>query len=274
MFENAQKCVDIDECARHIHDCSHTCVNTPGAFYCDCPGGLVLTEDFRTCTEDVSKMELRDAPEEQVFYVDRDHCPDGYASVNDKCEDVDECKSLLESCTTDQRCLNTNGGYVCLPAACPENFIEKDDGRTCLELCRNATDITIKSSSSSSCANGAQVANTITHTVIVLDNYEESSEMPIHKLVGYDNNGRALPHTHFHLQFDPTNNHLFHLKQWKQGMAFVFANELLEDRIYKLVVYGRTVDGRVGGDEQQRQQLLYLHKFIIYLYRRRAEKIL
>lgn len=265
MFEDAQRCVDIDECARRIHDCSHACVNSPGSFYCECPSGLLLADDFQTCVEDTNKMELRNAPEDQVYFVDLmtvghdAHCPDGYTSTsNGRCEDVDECASLEEHCTADQQCLNTHGAYVCLPSACPEDFIEKDDG-SCLERC-NAT-------AQSTCANGGSIANTVTYALIDVDSSRFSSDTPIHKLVGYDENGRALPETSFHLQYNPANNHIFHLEQRKRGMALVFAHELQEERIYKLVVFGRTTglqgrDGKTGDD-----QLLYLHKFILYLYR-------
>lgn len=269
MFENAQKCVDIDECKRRIHDCSHTCINTPGSYYCECPNGFLLSADFQTCREDVNKMELRNAPEEEVFYIEsghQHHCPEGYtlgaAATGGKCEDVDECATLEENCNTDQHCLNTNGGYVCIPTACPESFTEKVDG-TCIEFCGINNNSSTSSTSASLCSNGATVANTITNVVITLDKFEDNinAETPIHKLVAYDDNGRAQAHTNFHLQFNPTTNHVFQLRQWKQGIAFVFANELLEGRIYKLVVYGKTVK------EEDPGELLYLHKFILHLYR-------
>jgi hypothetical protein len=32
--------IDIDECARwELHSCYGTCINTPGAFRCECPDG-------------------------------------------------------------------------------------------------------------------------------------------------------------------------------------------------------------------------------------------
>lgn len=264
MFEDAQKCVDIDECARRIHDCSHTCINSPGSFSCECPTGLLLAEDFQTCVEDVTKMmELRNAPGDQVYFVapTGDHCPDGFTYTGSgQCEDVDECVALEENCTPDQRCLNTHGGYVCLPTACPENFTEKDDGR-CVETCQH------------SCANGAGIANTITYALIEVDRFDNKT--PIHKLLGYDDNNRALVDTDFHLQYNPTNNHIFSLRQRKRGMAFLFANELQEDRIYKLVVFGRTTgDGHAVVDATRGKQLQYLHKFILYLYKRPEKSLL
>ena len=36
---------DLDECLTHNHKCSHTCHNTPGSYYCDCPPGFRLDPD-------------------------------------------------------------------------------------------------------------------------------------------------------------------------------------------------------------------------------------
>ena len=40
---------DVDECARNIHNCEHTCENTIGSFLCGCNAGYELTSDGRTC---------------------------------------------------------------------------------------------------------------------------------------------------------------------------------------------------------------------------------
>lgn len=246
MFEDAQKCVDINECVRKAHDCSHNCVNTPGSFYCDCPKGYLLGDDFQTCIEDVNKMELRNVPEDQVYFMDSHYCPEGFQFTNGTCEDVDECAALDENCTTDQRCLNTIGGYVCLPTGCPDNYTEQDDGR-CFEFCNSST--------SNSC--GMSI-NTTSYAVIDLTKF--SAENPVYKLVAYDENDRALPRTNFRLQFNPEYRHNFYLKQWREGIVFLFANELVEQQIYRVVVYGNTMN-----DEKEQ---IYLHKFVIYLYRR------
>ena len=36
---------DFDECLTDDHKCSHTCHNTPGSYYCDCPPGYRLDPD-------------------------------------------------------------------------------------------------------------------------------------------------------------------------------------------------------------------------------------
>ncbi|XP_039075403.1 epidermal growth factor-like protein 8 isoform X2 [Hyaena hyaena] len=43
--------VDVDECRTGVALCSHRCLNTAGSFTCDCPQGLVLGLDGRTCAE-------------------------------------------------------------------------------------------------------------------------------------------------------------------------------------------------------------------------------
>uniref|UniRef100_A0A6B2E6L7 Putative cell adhesion molecule n=1 Tax=Phlebotomus kandelakii TaxID=1109342 RepID=A0A6B2E6L7_9DIPT len=44
-----KKCLDINECTRGSHKCSHECINTRGSYECRCPKGMVLDSDKRTC---------------------------------------------------------------------------------------------------------------------------------------------------------------------------------------------------------------------------------
>ena len=42
--------LDIDECQSDQPDnCEQICVNVPGSFFCDCPGGYKLNADSRSC---------------------------------------------------------------------------------------------------------------------------------------------------------------------------------------------------------------------------------
>ena len=42
---------DMDECAAaELNNCSHTCTNTPGGYYCSCRAGYLLNDDGKTCT--------------------------------------------------------------------------------------------------------------------------------------------------------------------------------------------------------------------------------
>lgn len=41
--------LDADECILGTHGCSHTCVNFIGSYECQCPIGLKLSNDKRSC---------------------------------------------------------------------------------------------------------------------------------------------------------------------------------------------------------------------------------
>ncbi|XP_030342682.1 cartilage acidic protein 1 isoform X2 [Strigops habroptila] len=74
--EDGTACVDIDECAQGLHNCSHLCTNTPGAFACHCRLGF--------------------------------HPLDPTAS---QCLDVDECQAQPGPC--DHICHNSHGSFHC-----------------------------------------------------------------------------------------------------------------------------------------------------------------
>ncbi|KAJ8046998.1 Lactadherin [Holothuria leucospilota] len=42
---------DIDECIGRNNVCSHTCINTPGGFYCSCPRGMILGPNLTHCID-------------------------------------------------------------------------------------------------------------------------------------------------------------------------------------------------------------------------------
>lgn len=44
------KCLDINECSKNVHQCSHLCVNTRGSYKCSCPDGMKLGDDRKTCS--------------------------------------------------------------------------------------------------------------------------------------------------------------------------------------------------------------------------------
>lgn len=44
------KCLDINECTKKVHECSHECINTRGSYKCSCPEGLKMGEDRKTCS--------------------------------------------------------------------------------------------------------------------------------------------------------------------------------------------------------------------------------
>ena len=42
---------DVNECLNDNGMCSHTCVNTPGSYHCECPADYTLQPDNHNCTE-------------------------------------------------------------------------------------------------------------------------------------------------------------------------------------------------------------------------------
>ena len=41
--------LDIDECQLGTDTCSHECSDTDGSYECDCPAGMKIDTDQRTC---------------------------------------------------------------------------------------------------------------------------------------------------------------------------------------------------------------------------------
>ncbi|XP_062327238.1 fibulin-7 isoform X1 [Osmerus eperlanus] len=81
-------CTDIDECELFHNGpagrlCLHSCVNTPGGYRCTCPAGYNVTRDGRNC------------------------------------KDIDECATRQNTCSRDQMCINTYGGFQCVRVDCP-----------------------------------------------------------------------------------------------------------------------------------------------------------
>ncbi|GAB0100997.1 latent-transforming growth factor beta-binding protein 4 [Sergentomyia squamirostris] len=89
--EKHQQCLDVDECSRGLHRCTHECRNKEGGYDCICPAGFELAEDGATCL------------------------------------DQDECLTLEKPCGG-QQCVNTHGSYKCV---CPEGHELHEDGVTC-----------------------------------------------------------------------------------------------------------------------------------------------
>ena len=69
---------DLDECSRHIHNCSRsaTCTNSPGAFTC--------------------------------------HCDHGYHGDGYHCQDINECTAAIAPCHRHASCTNLHGSFPML----------------------------------------------------------------------------------------------------------------------------------------------------------------
>nr|CAB3262801.1 uncharacterized protein LOC100183467 [Phallusia mammillata] len=118
--ENGTLCVDIDECAENLDNCSktsETCSNTQGSFFCSCKenyarvnGSCVNTLDcennFHTCDETTENC----VNSGSSYICD---CKDGYHKVDGTCLDIKECASLNNCNSTTQICVEKDPGYVC-----------------------------------------------------------------------------------------------------------------------------------------------------------------
>ena len=140
-------CVDVDECADEIHNCSTyegqanaVCTNTNGSFQCSCVQGWqgdgFYCDDVDECVNgsvcDTNQVCRNFAGNYSCS------CKDGWTlrgSEGDECQDLDECALGLDDCDIFASCVNTNGGFSC---ECMKGF--RDKGRICTEYhCTNQT---------------------------------------------------------------------------------------------------------------------------------------
>ena len=146
-FNTSSLCIDIDECAEDMHNCSiykgqanAVCTNTLGGFECNCAQGW--QGDGSYCTDVNECVGGSVCGMNQICSnVPGNYscsCSDGWISSgpnNDECQDVDECSLGLDDCDTFATCTNTNGSFTC---ECLQGF--EDKSRTCTEYqCRNHT---------------------------------------------------------------------------------------------------------------------------------------
>ena len=140
-------CVDVDECAEDIHNCStykgeanSICTNTIGGFQCTCIQGW--EGDGFTCTD------INECVNGSVCGINQlcsntagnysCSCKKGWTfsgPTNDECQDLDECLLGLDDCDTFSTCINTNGSFAC---ECLPGF--EDKARICSKYqCINKT---------------------------------------------------------------------------------------------------------------------------------------
>ncbi|KAM9324527.1 hemicentin-1 [Gastrophryne carolinensis] len=127
-------CADDNECTAY-NQCSHSCHNVMGSYYCSCPKGFMIAADGRTC-HDIDECTLEDPACRRNqeckntigLYVCVLKCGAGFTPTSNgrDCQDINECKELSPC---HQRCFNTIGSYHC---GCEQGYHLK--GRRCFDL--------------------------------------------------------------------------------------------------------------------------------------------
>ncbi|KAH8379859.1 hypothetical protein KR009_007681 [Drosophila setifemur] len=127
-------CLDIDECSIGNGNCSHFCLNEPGAFQCSCPLGYALSEDMHTC-QDIDECLKGNGRCSQLCL----NQPGGYACACESgfelsedgfgCLDIDECSQNYGNCS--DICINLLGTHAC---ACDRGYELAKDGTSCQDV--------------------------------------------------------------------------------------------------------------------------------------------
>lgn len=127
--------LDIDECSNNNGGCEKICTNILGSYYCDCPEGLRIGDDLKSC-EDINECRLRNGhgPCQDVctntfgsYFCDCSNLT-GTRLSSDKhaCEDINECIEGKSGCS--HGCINTLGRAFC---TCPEGMQLGTNWKTC-----------------------------------------------------------------------------------------------------------------------------------------------
>ncbi|XP_067678701.1 low-density lipoprotein receptor-related protein 4-like [Haliotis asinina] len=123
-------------CGDNNGGCSHFCLpkaydpSISELFVCDCPNGLILSSDRKTCVEGVIAVDPcsnNNGGCEQICVslsgnTSKCDCNPGYSLTNDSqtvCTDIDECQDNPIHGTCSQICKNTKGSYKC---ECVNNY--------------------------------------------------------------------------------------------------------------------------------------------------------
>ncbi|XP_062466411.1 cartilage acidic protein 1 isoform X1 [Pezoporus occidentalis] len=81
--EDGTACVDIDECAQGLHNCSQLCTNTPGAFACHCHLGFHPLDPAASQCLDVDECQAQPGPCEHICHNSHGsfhcHCHHGFS---------------------------------------------------------------------------------------------------------------------------------------------------------------------------------------------------
>uniref|UniRef100_A0A4W3IIL4 Fibulin 5 n=1 Tax=Callorhinchus milii TaxID=7868 RepID=A0A4W3IIL4_CALMI len=130
---DGRSCQDLDECAGE-DSCSQQCINTYGSFLCRCDTGYELTSEGTVC-EDINECSFSEflcqfqcVNEPGTFFCI-------FVVVSSQlgvrlCHYIDECENGNHTCTAEQDCFNTQGGFKCLDRVkCQDPYIQLNENR-------------------------------------------------------------------------------------------------------------------------------------------------
>ncbi|NWI68208.1 MATN4 protein, partial [Todus mexicanus] len=131
------KLCGVDMCLVQEHGCQHSCVSTPGSFYCECHPGYRLNMDGKTCSPIDACADGRHGCQHQCVSARGSyscHCRAGYRLNHDKrsCSMIDYCSFGNHSCQ--HECVSIPNGHYC---RCRSGFTLQPDARSCkaTDLC-------------------------------------------------------------------------------------------------------------------------------------------
>ncbi|XP_052900964.1 hemicentin-1-like [Anopheles moucheti] len=233
------QCVDINECREKTHECSHYCTNTPGSYECFCPDRYLLAKDGKTCT-------IKRKRNEPVRITPR--CLEGYQWEDGHCQDIDECALQADECGDSFSCVNTRGGYICVPADCPPEYELDGAEEMCVLNCTHGHHL---------CPDGATVGQTISHTIITLDRFLPRQSLAVVSIPAAQH---AIDvETKFAFR-DRRYGHIFALETMRKtsGAVRLYANRKLQrGTLYKLNLVAKS---------SRRRRLEFVHNFVVHVY--------
>ncbi|KAJ7406484.1 Cartilage matrix protein [Willisornis vidua] len=123
------KLCGVDMCVEQEHGCQHSCVSTPGSFYCECNPGYRLNVDRKTLIDYCSFG--NHSCQHECVSIPNGHycrCRSGYTLQPDSksCRATDLCNGVDHGC--EFKCVSTEGSYHCM---CPEGQQLQADGKMC-----------------------------------------------------------------------------------------------------------------------------------------------
>ncbi|CAH8660274.1 unnamed protein product [Heterobilharzia americana] len=163
---DGHSCIDVDECAilgsnETLCPNGHKCINTPGSYECKqvCAPGLKENSIEDRC-EDVDECQMEPSicglhTCINTFGGYHCVCLPGYRRFGEICQDIDECLSGAYQCRENERCINIPGSFRCQPA-CPQGYRAIGSPESNIVECVDIDECAV---GSFQCPNGARCIN-------------------------------------------------------------------------------------------------------------------